>query len=159
MNDDYYVKHQHPSDKHQQLSFNERLLSFFLQDPHSNGMMLTKTGGECVQWGWEEEEEEEKEEFEDEEGKRRRKEGGEGGQREEGGEDIEKVLFDSVTTRTRGSLMEDVNEDSKSEEPRRGVPRQASSPEDASLPSSSAALSAFPTVVSLLLCTCICLHL
>ena len=123
-------------------------------------MMLTKTGGECVEWGWEEEE---VEEVEDQEGERRWKEDGEGegGKRGEGGEDIEKVLFDSVTTRTRGSLMEDVNEDSKSEEPRRGVPRQASSPEDASLPSSSAALAALPTVVIslLLLSTCICSHL
>ena len=133
---------------------------FDLQDPRSNGMMLTKTGGECVEWGWEEEQEEQNEEFEDQEGERRWKENeGEGGHSGEGGEDIEKVLFDSVTTRTRGSVMEGVNEGDASEEPRRGVPRQASSPEDVSLPSSSAALSAFPTVVSLLLCTCICLHL
>ena len=115
-------------------------------------MMLTKTGGECVEWGWEEEEEEEKEEFEDEDGGRRRKEGGEGGQRDEGGEDIEKVLFDSVTTRTRGSVLEGVNEE-KSEEPRRGVPRQAASPHD--LPSSSSAFSD----LSLFLCIiCICLN-
>merc|ERR1712032_1452097 len=99
---------------------------------------------------------------EDQEGERRWKENeGEGGHSEEGGEDIDKVLFDSVTTRTRGSFMEDVNEDSKSEEPRRGVPRQAASPEDASLPSSSAALAALPTVVIslLLVSTCICSHL
>ena len=131
---------------------------FDLQDPRSNGMMLTKTGGECVEWGWEEEE---VEEVEDQEGERRWKEEeeGEGGKRGEGGEDIEKVLFDSVTTRTRGSVMEGVDEGDASEEPRRGVPRQASSPEDASLPSTSAALQALPTVVSLLLYTCICLHL
>ena len=125
-------------------------------------MKLTKTGGECVEWGWEEEKEEEEEEFEDQEGERRWKENeGEGGHSEEGGEDIEKVLFDSVTTRTRGSVMEGVNEGDASEEPRRGVPRQASSPEDASLPSSSAALAALPTVVIslLLLSTCICSHL
>ena len=124
-------------------------------------MMLTKTGGECVKWGWEEEE---VEEVEDQEGERRWKEEeeeGEGGKRGEGGEDIEKVLFDSVTTRTRGSVMEGVNEGDASEEPRRGVPRQASSPEDASLPSSSAALAALPTVVIslLLVSTCICSHL
>ena len=81
-----------------------------------------------------------------------RKEGGEGGQRDEGGEDIEKVLFDSVTTRTRGSVLEGVNEE-KSEEPRRGVPRQADSPHD--LPSSSAFSD-----LSLFLCIiCICLNL
>ena len=138
---------------------------FDLQDPRSNGMMLTKTGGECVEWGWEEEEEvEEEEEFDDQEGERRRKEEeeseSEGGERKEGGEDIEKVLFDSVTTRTRGSVME--NEVGKIEEPRRGVPRQASSPSDDALPSSSsAALSALPNLVIslLLLCTCICKHL
>ena len=132
---------------------------FDLQDPRSNGMMLSRTGGECVEWGWEEEEEvEEEEEFEDEEGERRRKEEEES--ESEGGEDIEKVLFDSVTTRTRGSVME--NEVGKIEEPRRGVPRQASSPSDDALPSSSsAALTALPTVVIslLLLCTCICLRL
>ena len=125
---------------------------FDLQDPRSNGMMLTKTGGECVEWGWEEEEEvEEEEEFDDQEGERRRKEEE---SESEGGEDIEKVLFDSVTTRTRGSVME--NEVGKIEEPRRGVPRQASSPSDDALPSSSsAALSALPTVVISLLLLCI----
>ena len=131
---------------------------FDLQDPRSNGMMLTKTGGECVEWGWEEEKEvEEEEEFDDQEGERRRKEEEES--ESEGGEDIEKVLFDSVTTRTRGSVME--NEVGKIEEPRRGVPRQASSPSDDALPSSSAALSALPNLVIslLLLCTCICKHL
>ena len=119
-------------------------------------MMLTKTGGECVQWGWEEEEEEEeeKEEFEE---RRREEEGGAGGQGEGGGEDIEKVLFDSVTTRTRGSVMEGVNEE-KSEEPRRGVPRQASSP-DLTPPPSSAPSPLPPTLLNLFLCLCICIYL
>ena len=121
-------------------------------------MMLSKTGGECVNWGWEEEEEEDFGDFEDQEkGEGRKEEAGEGGQREEEGEDIEKVLFDSVTTRTRGSVMEGVNE-GKSEEPRRGVPRQASSP-DLTPPPSSAPSPLPPTLLNLFLCLCICIYL
>ena len=102
----------------------------------------------------EEEEEEEKEEFEERRGE---EEGDAGGPREEGGEDIEKILFDSVTTRTRGSVMEGVNEE-KSEEPRRGVPRQASSP-DPALPASSAFSPLPPTLLNFFICISICINL
>ena len=139
-----------------------------LQDPHSNGMMLTKTGGECVQWGWEEEEEEEEQEQEDFESEERRREeeeeDGADGQREGGGEDIEKVLFDSVTTRTRGSVKEGVDKERSEEPPRRGVPRQAFSPDLALPPSSSPSSSSFsplpPILLNLFLCIiCISSHL
>ena len=139
-----------------------------LQDPHSNGMMLTKTGGECVQWGWEEEEDEEEQEQEDFESEERRREEeeeeGADGQREGGGEDIEKVLFDSVTTRTRGSVKEGVDKERSEEPPRRGVPRQASSP-DLALPPASPSSSSFsplppPVLLNLFLCIiCISSHL
>ena len=121
-------------------------------------MMLSKTGGECVNWGWEEEEEEDFGDFEDQEkGEGRKEEAGEGGQREEEGEDIEKVLFDSVTTRTRGSVKETGGKEYKSEQPRRGVPREAS--QDNLDSSSSSSLSVLPTVVSFYLCLlCICLR-
>ena len=118
-------------------------------------MMLSKTGGECVNWGWEEEKEEDFGDFEDqEEGEGRKEEAGEGG--EEEGEDIEKVLFDSVTTRTRGSVKETGGKEYKSEQPRRGVPREAS--QDNLDSSSSSSLSVLPTVVSFYLCLCICLR-
>ena len=122
-------------------------------------MMLTKTGGECVQWGWEEEEEEKEEEFEE----RNDKEDA-GGGREEGGEDIEKVLFDSVTTRTRGgSVMKGGNRERSDEVPRRGVPREASSQPDLdSPPTASSAFSSFspsPTLLSLFLCISLYAHL
>jgi len=134
------------------------------KDPHSNGMMLTKTGGECVQWGWEEEEEKEEEEEEKEEKEEEEGEESADGQREGGGEDIEKVLFDSVTTRTRGSVKEGVDKERSEEPPRRGVPRQASSP-DLALPPASPSSSSFsplppPVLLNLFLCIiCISSHL
>ena len=116
-------------------------------------MMLSKTGGECVNWGWEEEKEEDFGDFEDQEKGEGRKEEA-GGGREEEGEDIEKVLFDSVTTRTR--VKETGGKEYKSEQPRRGVPREAS--QDNLDSSSSSSLSVLPTVVSFYLCLCICLR-
>ena len=119
-------------------------------------MMLTKAGGECVQWGWEEDEEE----FE--ERRKKEKEEEAGGEREDGGVDIEKVLFDSVTTRTRGeSVMEGDSKERSDEEPRRGVPRQASSQPELALPptDSSASFSPPPTLLFLFFCTSICVHL
>ena len=123
-----------------------------LQDPRNNGMMLTKAGETCVDWEWEEKEEEEKVEdpggdvFEDQQA------GQDGGGLQlGGGEDIEKVLFDSATKRTPESVIE-------SELPRRGVPRQ---PAPASSPSSSSSSSTLSSVafhfalVSLYLCLCI----
>ena len=119
-----------------------------LQDPRSNGMMLTKAGETCVDWEWEEKEEEEKVEdpggdvFEDQQA------GQDGGGLQlVGGEDIEKVLFDSATKRTPESVIE-------SELPRRGVPRQAS-PDSSPSSSSSSTLSSAVfhfALVSLYLC-------
>ena len=119
---------------------------------------MTKTGGECVQWGWEEDEEE----FEERRRKEKEKEDSGGEEREDGGVDIEKVLFDSVTTRTRGeSVMEGGSKVRSNEEPRRGVPRQASSQPELALPptASSVSFSLPPTLLSLFLCISICVHL
>ena len=113
-------------------------------------MMLTKAGETCVDWEWEDKEEEEKVEdpggdvFEDQQA------GQDGGGLQlGGGEDIEKVLFDSATKRTPESVIE-------SELPRRGVPRQASP--DSSPSSSSSTLSSaafYFALVSLYLCLCV----
>ena len=112
-------------------------------------MMLTKAGERCVDWEWEEEEEEKVEDpggdvFEDQQA------GQDGGGLQlGGGEDIEKVLFDSATKRTPESVIE-------SELPRRGVPRQASP--DSSPSSSSSTLSSaafYFALVSLCLCFCV----
>ena len=123
-----------------------------LQDPRSNGMMLTKAGETCVDWEWEEKEEEE--EVEDPggdvfEGQQAGKNGG--GLQLGSGEDIEKVLFDSASKRTPESVIEN-------ELPRRGVPRQTSPDSSPSSSSSSSTLSSAAfhfALVSLYLCLCI----
>ena len=116
-------------------------------------MMLTKAGETCVDWEWEEkEEEEEKVEdpggdvFEDQQAGKNG-----GGLQLGGGEDIEKVLFDSATKRTPESVIEN-------ELPRRGVPRQASPNSSPSSSSSSSTLSSsafYFALVSLYLCLCV----
>ena len=116
-------------------------------------MMLTKAGETCVDWEWEDKEEEEKVEdpggdvFEDQQAGKNG-----GGLQLGGGEDIEKVLFDSATKRTPESVIE-------SELPRRGVPRQASpdsSPSSSSSSSSTLSSAVFHfALVSLYLCLCV----
>ena len=115
-------------------------------------MMLTKAGETCVDWEWEEEEEEKVEDpggdvFEDQQA------GQDGGGLQlGGGEDIEKVLFDSATKRTPESVIEN-------ELPRRGVPRQASpdsSPSSSTSSSSTLSSAVFHfALVSLYLCLCV----
>ena len=116
-------------------------------------MMLTKAGETCVDWEWEDKEEEEEVEdpggdvFEDQQA------GQDGGGLQlGGGEDIEKVLFDSATKRTPESVIEN-------ELPRRGVPRQASpdsSPSSSTSSSSTLSSAVFHfALVSLYLCLCV----
>jgi len=90
------------------------------KDPRNNGMMLTRTGGKCVQWGWEEEEKKNEEEGgEEEEGEE---------VREEEGEEGEEVK--PVTSRTRegeeGGGGEELPRDGAPEEPH--APPPSSSP-------------------------------